>query len=126
MPEVKFGYSPEVLEELEKLGKAELQLVGLDGNAWSVIGAIRQAMRHAGFSSQAQSEMSEDATSGDYNHVLQTAMFWTDFPEDKDDYDPDVDDLVTCVECGVEDYPENMKKVNGRVHCEYCAEDLEY
>jgi len=124
MPEVKFEYSAEVMEEYAELGKAELQLVGLDGNAWSIIGATKQAMRTWGYSSQAQHEMSEDATSGDYNHVIQTAMFWTDSPEDEeDDYDPDVDDLEVCVVCGEEDYPENMQHLHGRVYCWGCEED---
>jgi len=124
MQEVKFEYSAEVMEEYAELGKAELQLVGLDGNAWSIIGATKQAMRTWGYSSQAQHEMTEDATSGDYNHVIQTAMFWTDSPEDEeDDYDPDVDDLVMCVICGAEDYPENMERHHGRVYCWGCEED---
>jgi len=74
-----------------------LQLVGLDGNAWSIIGATMRAMRRAGFSSQAQHEMSEDATSGDYNHVIQTAMFWTDSPDE--DEDDDADNEI-CIWCG--------------------------
>jgi hypothetical protein len=99
--ETKFEYSTDVLDELEDLGKAELQLVGLDGNAFSIIGAVKRAMRHAGFSQKAQSEMSEAAMSGDYNNVLQTAMLWTDSPEEDDweeddwddDWDEDEDDM---------------------------------
>jgi hypothetical protein len=99
MPEVKFEYSAEVMEEYAELGKAELQLVGLDGNAWSIIGATKQAMRTWGYSSQAQHEMSEDATSGDYNHVIQTAMFWTDSPDEDEDED-DWEDNEMCEGCG--------------------------
>jgi hypothetical protein len=43
--------------------------------------------------------MSKDAMSGDYDHVLQTAMFWTDDTEDEDwndepeeEYDDEYDD----------------------------------
>jgi hypothetical protein len=124
-PNVKFEYSPEVLEELEELGKAELQLVGLDGNAWSIMGAVKGAMRSAGYSNQAQSEMVEDATSGDYNHVLQTAMFWTDSPDEDEDDDPDFDALVTCAACGMEDYSDEMKRIHGRTYCWGCAADVE-
>ena len=91
MPEVKFEYSAEVMEEYAELGKAELELVGLDGNAWSIMGAVKRAMRQHGYSNQAQGEMTEDSMSGDYNHVLQTAMFWVDSPEDEeDDYEGEV------------------------------------
>jgi len=92
MEATKFEYSAEVLDELEELGQAELQLVGLDGNAFSIIGAVKRAMRNAGFSSKAQKEMSEAAMSGDYNNVLQTAMMWTESPEDDEDDDWDEDD----------------------------------
>ena len=97
MNDTKFEYSQEVLDELEDLGPAELQLVGLDGNAFSIIGAVRRAMRVAGFSSKAQSEMAEAAMSGDYNNVLQTAMKWTESPETDEDEELDSE---MCEECG--------------------------
>jgi hypothetical protein len=43
--------------------------------------------------------MSEDATSGDYNHVIQTAMFWTDSPDEDEDED-DWEDNEMCEGCG--------------------------
>lgn len=98
MPEVKFEYSAEVMEEYDELGKAELQLVGIDGNAWSIMGAVGQAMRKHGYSNQAKGEMVEDSMSGDYNHVIQTAMFWTDSPEDEDE--DDWADNEMCPDCG--------------------------
>jgi len=88
MPEVKFEYSAEVMEEYAELGKAELQLVGIDGNAFSIMAAVGKAMRTHGYSNQAKGEMVEDSMSGDYNHVIQTAMFWTDSPDDEDEDDP--------------------------------------
>jgi hypothetical protein len=88
MPEVKFEYSAEVMEEYAELGKAELQLVGIDGNAFSIMAAVGKAMRIHGYSNQAKGEMVEDSMSGDYNHVIQTAMFWTDSPDDEDEDDP--------------------------------------
>jgi len=93
MPEVKFEYSAEVMEEYAELGKAELELTNVDGNAFSIMAAVGRAMRTHGYSSQAKGEMVEDSMSGDYNHVIQTAMFWTDSPDDEsDEWDDDWDD----------------------------------
>ena len=45
-------------------------LVGVDCNAYSVIGYVRNAMRESGFSQQEISEYVKSATSGDYNNLL--------------------------------------------------------
>ena len=119
MNDTKFEYSQEVLDELDDLGPAELQLVGLDGNAFSIIGAVKRAMRAAGFSAKAQGEMVEAAMSGDYNNVLQTAMKWTESPE----ADEDDDTLRTCAVCGTEDEEGYMVPRAGSWYCEDCYEE---
>jgi hypothetical protein len=53
-----------------------VKLVGEDGNAFAIIGRCRQAMRDAGVP-QAQVDLfMREATAGDYDHLLQTALRW--------------------------------------------------
>lgn len=54
----------------------DVQLVGTDGNAFAIIGKVRTALREAGASPDEIDDFTTEATSGDYNHVLQTAMRW--------------------------------------------------
>lgn len=66
--------------------KARLTLVGLDGNAFSVIGTVRnglrKACREAGFDSVKTAaiiaQFSDEAMSGDYDNVLRAAIRWTE------------------------------------------------
>ena len=52
----------------------KVQLSGQDGNAFMIIGRVTRAMRSAGIDSEVIEEFTEDAMSGDYDHVLQTCM----------------------------------------------------
>lgn len=54
----------------------EVALSGQDGNTFVIIARIRQAMKRGGVSSDKIDEFSTEAMSGDYGHVLQTAMRW--------------------------------------------------
>ena len=45
-------------------------LVGVDGNAYSVMGYVQRAMRTANMSKEDQDAYLEDAMSSDYNHLL--------------------------------------------------------
>lgn len=45
-------------------------LVGVNGNAYAVMGYVRNAMRECGMTKQQIEEYTSDATSGDYNHLL--------------------------------------------------------
>jgi hypothetical protein len=55
------------------LTDAVVQLVGKDGNAFSIIGAVRLGIRR---SSQPELEQAfmQEAMEGDYDHLLQTCM----------------------------------------------------
>ena len=54
----------------------EVELVGGSGNAFAIIGAVNKALRRGGVSEEERDAFMEEATSGDYNHVLQTCMAW--------------------------------------------------
>ncbi len=45
-------------------------LVGIDGNAYSVMGYVRNAMKECGFDKEEIDAYLKDAQSSDYNHLL--------------------------------------------------------
>lgn len=53
-----------------------VKLTGKDGNPFAIIGNVSGALRKAGVSDSQVLDFQKDATSGDYNHLLQTAMKW--------------------------------------------------
>lgn len=53
-------------------------LVGLDGNAFAVIGNAARMLRKAGASTEYVDAFRREAMSGDYDHVLQTAIAYLD------------------------------------------------
>ncbi len=54
--------------------KPELKLAGLSGNAFAILGRAESAARKAGWGEKETDEMMQEATSGDYDHLLQTMM----------------------------------------------------
>lgn len=55
----------------------KVQLSGKDGNAYLILGLVNSALKSAGESKGADDFMAE-ATAGDYNHLLATAMKYVD------------------------------------------------
>jgi hypothetical protein len=53
-------------------------LTGKDGNAFAVLGAVSSALKRAGVAKAERDAFFTEATAGDYNHLLQTAMRWVD------------------------------------------------
>ena len=51
-----------------------VRMVGENGNAFAILGRVGAAMRQAGISVADQTAFRNKATSGDYNHLLQTVM----------------------------------------------------
>ena len=62
--------------------KVKLTLVGLDGNAYALLGAFKSRARRQGFSDQFINDVISRATSGDYNNLLCVLM---DACEDEDE-----------------------------------------
>lgn len=54
--------------------REKYNLVGVDGNAFSVIGYVRNAMRECKRTAQEIQEYSQKAMSGDYNNLLCVSM----------------------------------------------------
>ena len=56
----------------------KVQLTGEDGNAFLIIGRITREMKRAKLSKEEIEAFQTEATSGDYDHLLQTAMKYVD------------------------------------------------
>lgn len=56
--------------------EVEVQLTGEDGNAMFIIGRVSKELRRAKVPQTEITEFVEEATSGDYDNVLATAMRW--------------------------------------------------
>jgi hypothetical protein len=56
-----------------------VQLSGEDGNAFAILGRTTAALRSAGLGQEEIDQYYTEATSGDYDHLLQTTMRWVDW-----------------------------------------------
>jgi len=54
--------------------RVTLDLVGLDGNAFVLLGTFSRQARREGWSPEEIAEVRSEATSGDYDHLLQTLV----------------------------------------------------
>ena len=59
---------------MPKFPEVHVELAGQDGNAFAIIGRVREAMKRSGLSEEDVKAFTDEATSGDYDHLLQTAM----------------------------------------------------
>lgn len=59
---------------MPKFPNIEVQLTGQDGNAFMILGLVQKAMRQGGCSAEDIKTYHDDATSGDYDHLLRTTM----------------------------------------------------
>ena len=57
-----------------KFPDVHVKLVGEDGNAFSILARVMKAMRRAGLSQEEITAYREEATSGDYDHLLQVTI----------------------------------------------------
>ena len=55
-----------------------VELVGHDGNAFAILGRCTLAARRAKVSQEEIKQFTEEATSGDYDNLLQTCIKWFD------------------------------------------------
>lgn len=70
-------------------------LVGVDGNAYAIMGYTGRAMRNAGFSTDDINAMYDEAKSGDYSNLICVCADYIDKVNEKlglDDEEEDFDD----------------------------------
>ena len=97
-----------------------LKLVGEDGNAFSILGRAQKALQGAGLDDLVPTYM-EEATAGDYNHLLQTTMEWFDVDGGSNDEFEETN-LEECLCCNT--YTDDVyctDCANG--FCPECSED---
>lgn len=61
-----------------KYPDVHVRLSGTDGNAFAILGAVQRHLRGAGVTAPEIKAYMDEATSGDYDHLLQTTMRWVD------------------------------------------------
>jgi hypothetical protein len=54
--------------------KPKVKFVGANGNAFNLLGLCYAAAKKAGWSAEEWTEVKKQMMSGDYDHLLQTAM----------------------------------------------------
>ncbi len=60
------------------LSKPTVKLVGEDGNAFSIMGRVKQSLRRAGADKEYIDKYLKEATVGDYDHLLVASMNYVD------------------------------------------------
>jgi len=63
---------------MAKYPNITVELIGQDGNAFLIIGKVIKAMMRAHVPSEDIDTFTHEATSGDYDHVLQTVIEWVE------------------------------------------------
>lgn len=59
-----------------KYPEITVRLSGADGNAGVIVGYVARALKGYGVVNEEIDEFRKDAYSGDYDHLLRTAMAW--------------------------------------------------
>ena len=65
-------------EDGPRYPNVHVKLVGQDGNAFFILARVHGAMRRAGVVKEERDLFNKEATSGDYDHLLQICMKWVD------------------------------------------------
>jgi len=81
--------------------KVKMELVGLDGNAFSLMGAFSKAARRQGWTSAEIKVVTDECMSGDYDNLLFTLTKNIESPsESSSDADETEDNEEGCEGCG--------------------------
>lgn len=71
--------------------KVKMTLIGVDGNAFSLMGAFSREARKQGWTNDEIKVVTDECMKGDYNHLLCTLMDNIDDDYEEDEYDDDSD-----------------------------------
>ena len=74
--------------------KVKLTLVGLNGNAFALMGAFQNAAKREGWTKDEIKFVLDECMSGDYNHLLVTLMDHCEDVNSEDDEDNEFDDAA--------------------------------
>src|SRR5690348_13894948 len=82
---------------MEKVKKVRMRLAGLDGNAFSLLGAFTEKAKEQGWTQAEIKAVRDEAMSGDYEHLLETLVDHTTETDEEGEQEMDV-----CINCGAE------------------------
>jgi len=75
------------------MSKPKCKLIGEDGNAFAVMGRVKEALKKAGQGDKVKEYM-DKAMSGDYNNLLVVSLEYVDDSSDEECCDEDI--CLTC------------------------------
>ena len=58
--------------------QVSVPLIGSDGNAFLILGKVQRALKNAGATKEDLAKFHAEATSGNYDHLLQTVAEWVE------------------------------------------------
>ena len=61
---------------MPKYAHVIVRLIEEDGNAFAILGRVTNALRRGGVSDTIIEAFKDEATAGDYDHLLRTVMDW--------------------------------------------------
>tara|TARA_Y100000310_G_scaffold335418_2_gene417430 strand:+ start:209 stop:475 length:267 start_codon:yes stop_codon:yes gene_type:complete len=64
----------DIEDAVKEYGKVTVQLVGEDGNSFSIMGRVSLALRRAGWPPEKIKLVKDEMMSSDYDHLLRTAL----------------------------------------------------
>lgn len=70
----------------------DLELVGLDGNAYALLGAFRRQAKKEGWTKEEIDAVTDEATSGDYDNLLRVLVEHCEPTDDCEDCDEEDDE----------------------------------
>ena len=73
-----------------------------NGNAWAIMARVSEGLKRAGATREERDEYMRDSMSGDYDHLLRTAMRYTA---------PDVVKIMLEMMASAEEFEERLKEV---------------
>jgi len=71
-------------QALVRFPEVTVNLIGEDGNAFSVLGRVSRALREAGAKPEEIREFTAEAAAGDYDALLRTVVRWVNVAEAED------------------------------------------
>lgn len=72
---------------MPKYPNVYVKLIGEDGNAFAILARTKLALKRAGVPKVETDKFFEEATSGDYDHLLRTVLAWVNEGANEDEED---------------------------------------
>lgn len=97
LEEVRKQRAHKIIDTIGLKKKIKLNLVGLDGNAFSLMGTFQKRAKEEKWDQDEISYVIEKCMSGDYNNLLRVLMNYCDMDSEEVTIDRDEDDMPDVV-----------------------------